>query len=633
MSMLEIAPQIVTGSGGVAASEPLAGATPDPELQRQLDYVIVVADWFIDMGESHIFRGELEEGLKYTHIAASILASQNRDLSSIKIESNLQAVARQLGKIPNLGATATARTPAKGVCLHVMNEALPLGGVTAMAARWMRNDHRERIHCLALLSQEIPVPEELAQAVKEAGGSVFTANQRESFVQRSAWLRSLAREQADFVILHVDVTDVITGAAFGVDGGPPILLVNHTAHLYWAGASVVDLLVNCRGSALEGYWAETYRGIPRYGTVPIPLLEPQAPNGVPAANAANRISVRKEFGIPEAAVVILSVGASFKYLAANGMDFVEICERILRELPEAYVLIVGTREDERWGKAAERTQGRLRALGTMPQARLAKIRDAGDIYIEGFPFGTTTSLLEAGLGGIPVVLAPAECPPPYGTDGVALDDILERPRSVDDYTNKIINLSRNAAARTEEGNKIKRAVAEHHTGPGWKRHLNEVMLALPREHRVHAITKMAATPPQIHEYWVCFKRKWAGSEAILEHAMLRAYAFGLSPRLTKTIQQSCRKYASVRSQQVVPVTLLRLLCNFLLPILPVAWREKLFRTFVSIYQGSLWRRLRQKVARFFCKTDRAQLPYAEYRQVAGEGATGKVTAPRQVQTP
>ena len=71
-----------------------------------------------------------------------------------------------------------------------------------------------------------------------------------------------------------------------------------------------------------------------------------------------------------------------------------------------------------------------------------------------FVDSTITALLEAGLKGIPVVLAPAQCPPPYGSDGVALDDIVERPRTLEEYKNNIIKLSRNSVER-----------AHHRVGP------------------------------------------------------------------------------------------------------------------------------------------------------------------------
>ena len=104
--------------------------------------------------------------------------------------------------------------------------------------------------------------------------------------------------------------------------------------------------------------------------------------------------------------MILTVGPSFKYLPIDGLDFLEIWEEIIKAVPEAVVLAVGFDGDQRWKDASVRVGNRIRTLGAMPHSQLLKVQDAADLYVEALPFGTTTSLLEAGLKGIPVGLAP-----------------------------------------------------------------------------------------------------------------------------------------------------------------------------------------------------------------------------------
>ena len=101
-------------------------------------------------------------------------------------------------------------------------------------------------------------------------------------------------------------------------------------------------------------------------------------------------------------------------------------------------------------------ENRIRTLGAMPHSQLLKVQDAADLYVEAFPFGTTTSLLEAGLKGIPVGLAPAQSPPPYGTDGIALDDILQRPATVAEYQAAMKDLCRSADRRAALGIKVRK---------------------------------------------------------------------------------------------------------------------------------------------------------------------------------
>jgi hypothetical protein len=153
------------------------------------------------------------------------------------------------------------RTGLPDRCLHVLTEALPAGGLTAMATRWIKNDTSGRVHSVALLSSGIPVPTSLLQAVENSGGAIHVADPAGSLVNRAAWLRRLAAIDANYVILHVEQADVICGVAFGVPGGPPVKLVNHAAHVFWIGASAADQVVNCRGSKLEVFWSATYRGV------------------------------------------------------------------------------------------------------------------------------------------------------------------------------------------------------------------------------------------------------------------------------------------------------------------------------------------------------------------------------------
>ena len=84
-------------------------------------------------------------------------------------------------------------------------------------------------------------------------------------------LRALARDTASLVVLHTHGEDVVPAIAFGAAGGPPVTLVDHSAHSFWVGVSAVDLVLNCRGSTLERRWTLHHRGAARCATVPIPL--------------------------------------------------------------------------------------------------------------------------------------------------------------------------------------------------------------------------------------------------------------------------------------------------------------------------------------------------------------------------
>jgi hypothetical protein len=585
-------------------------------MQTKLDYADEIAEWFLGLGEASSLQGDFEQGIKYTYVAATILQRQNRYLSSARAESNLRFVASNLAECRRLGLVKHVnKNDEREVCLHVMSEAVPAGGITAMVTRWMIND-QSRIHSVALLEKQSPIPDGIIQAVTGSGGTIYIAKQGDSILQRAAWLRALAKEVANYTILHIGSSDVLCGAAFGANGGPPVLLVNYTAHTFWTGASIADSVINVRGSALEELWAAKYRGIPRYATVPIPLEKPR-PFTSETAYLQLKHQAKRTLGLEEDSIVILTVGSFFKFLPTEGLDFVKACENILNQVPQAQLLAVGFKGDgdSRWTNASRRVGGRIKTLGVLSHSQLAEIHDATDIYIEGFPFGTTTSLLEAGIKRVSVVLAPAQCPPPYGTDGVALDDILERPGTVADFKTKVIDLCNSADERGIEADRICDAIMQHHTGPGWQQYLEDALRALPEEHCTYALVTPPRTPKVIHEYWATFMEKISfGYEETLEIAVSLALSGGLRPKLTSKVLQACRDFRSVRTLGSIPLPLLIFLCNFLLQMLPISSAHNTFRLFSFLCRPSLFTRMRSKLPPLFGGTEPARPMYGEYRK-------------------
>lgn len=587
------------------------------KMQTKLDYADAIADWFLELGEASSYAGDLEQGINYTYVAATILQRQNRYLSSARFESNLQFIASNLAECNSMELVKHIdKNDEREVCLHVMSEAVPAGGITAMVTRWIRNDP-SRIHSLALFENKSPIPDVIIQAVTNAGGSIYIANQGDSILQQAAWLRALSNEVARYSILHIGSSDVICGAAFGKNGGPPVVLVNYTAHTFWTGATIADSVLNVRGSALEELWVAKYRGIQRYATVPIPLDNPDLITSHATLPLQLKHQAKVALGLEKDSIVILTVGSFFKFLPTEGLDFVEACESILKQVPEAHLLAVGFDGggDSRWTNASRRLGGRIKTLGVLSHARLADIHEATDVYIEGFPFGTTTSLFEAGIKGIPVVLAPAQCPPPYGSDGVALDDFLERPCSVDDYKTKTINLCKSAVERRSQGDELSDVITRHHTVPGWKTYLEDALGSLPEEHSTYALVNPSRTPEAIHEYWATFMSKITfGYEETLEIAVSLALARGLQPRLTSGVRQACCQFRSVRTHGTIPLPLLIFLCNFLLPMLPISSAHNLFRFLSFLCRPSLITRLRSKLPPLLGGTEPVRPMYGEYRK-------------------
>ena len=595
------------------------------QIEQELDYQAAVANWLLDLSDSSLLSSAHNDAIRWVQLAADVLYSQNRYVSSVRMETTLRFLATLLPEARQ--RTSAEDGTKKKTCLHVLNEAFAFGGHTAMATRWMQQDGESRIHSVVLLNQRTPVSSELVQTVSATGGHIYSADPNASLFERAAWLRTLACEQASYVILHLDVNDVIGALAFGRNGGPPTLLVNHAAHIFWVGSSVADRVVNCRGSKLEEYWTTMHRGAVACATIPIPLTDPDVPPFSEAEAARRRQEFKEGVGLPRQATLILTLGASYKYAPVQGLDFLETCKDVLRALPEAFVFAAGVNEDARWRAASKNVGFRLRALGTVTQEQLASLFQASDVYIEGFPFGSTTALLEAGLRGLPVVLTPAECPPPYGSDGVALDDCLQRPSSIEQYKAEIVRLCRQSSEREVLGRKVHNSIRAHHTGMGWRQYLANALRGLPATHQIHPIRSPLRTPPEIYRHWCEFRQTWtANNQSVLEEYILRALSLGLRPTVTTTMQMACKQAGQVRAGRALPLPILVALCNHVLPNLPIFLGRSIFRTAEFLFRKDRMRRLLRGIRRSLNKSWDTPAPSHQYRALQ-RPATASETPP------
>ena len=602
-----------------------------------LDHVEDVASAWLERARAHGLRGQWEPALRAAHVAARVMASQNRRLAWPALEELLHEAAQAVEPGPAAEPAPAATSPA---CLHVLTEALEAGGHSAMARRWILLDPVHPVQEVALLDLDEPVPAALEAAVRARGGRVHRPPPGSGLCGQARWLRALARARARCVVLHVDVADVVAATAFGLPGGPPVMLVNHAAHLHATGVRSADLVLDCRGSWLEQTWTAWHRGARRRATVPIPLDPPGHPAasaaavaGPPAASSA-REAARQALGLRPDAVVALTLGAHFKFRAVDDLDFVATWESLLAAEPRAVLVAAGFAPDARWRAAAARYGGRIVLPGVVPPAQVAHLHAAADLYAEGFAFGTTTALLEAALAGLPALLPPQACAPPLATDGLAVDGLLPRAADAAAYERLARALLRDAAARRRLGARLQQAVRAHHTGAGWQRHLREALAELPPVHRSEPGRPPLPTPVADHRRWTRHAQAWtAGPGACLDRSLLHAVSLGLGGELqawlTPALQASCRRHAATRRGQAIPLPLLRALAWPGLGWATLARRSpagaaRLLRVLSFLTRAGLLRRIGVRTARLLGRAEAPRGAYDDYRPTRG-------TAPSRIE--
>ena len=445
--------------------------------------------WGVRQARACSRRGNLEDMLRWSLLAAKSAVHHGFGwLASRELETLL------LGAAPAVPSPRHADAPGRGGptrWLHVMDKAYLGGGHTSLVLRWLQFDSVSNRHSVVLLSQPDPGHPLLVETVQDAGGSLETLPPDAPLAERAARLRHLAWTRADRVVLHVHPYSVVPAIALGVEGGPPVMLLNHLSQKFWIGGSVADLVLNLRDSALE--WSRAYRGVPRNAILPIPISArgEGCAGSVPAE--ARRVA-RHSLGLPLDSTVLLTIGHHYKYRPLPGIDFLEAAAGVLRACPRAYVMAVGPNEDSRWTAVREATGGRVRAVGR--QRDLAPFHLAADIYLEGFPVGSPTALLEAGLSGIPCIRAPRCVPHPFSADGVALGGVRV-PVDIPDYVGTAIALAESESRRRIEGSALAAAIRAHHAPGSWQRYLHDAEGALPTRHRIYPLLGVAPLPVHV----------------------------------------------------------------------------------------------------------------------------------------
>ena len=267
----------------MAAGDPLR--TLEAVASTRLPLNEAVFDWCLRNARGCLARGALGPTLRWSLLAArSAIHHGFGWLASPELERILLVAASQLP------CRMAGRAPRSGPVrwLHVMDEAHPIGGHSALVRRWMELDPHGSRHSVMILSQRGAVEPRLADAVRVADGVVRMLDPDASLMERAR--RPSGKNfwsHADRVVLHVHPWSVVPVVALGLPGGPPVMLLNHLSQQFWVGGSVAD--TGAQPPRLGAGVEPGLRGIHRNTILPIPLpdatirtRDPRAPARGPA---------------------------------------------------------------------------------------------------------------------------------------------------------------------------------------------------------------------------------------------------------------------------------------------------------------------------------------------------------------
>jgi len=512
-------------------------SAPDPVWRRTANVSRAFFAHCLAEARSRSAARDFDVALQWCSVAAWAASGKGwfGELSSAELEAELLHAAQQL-PVPSRKSAAAGRPR----WLHVMSEAYATLGHTNLCRRWIQFDPTVT-HDVLLLNQRSETPANLEAAVQQAGGRCVVLDAAAPPMERAAALRQYAWENADVVVLHTHPDEVAATVAFGVAGGPPVVFMNHADHVFWVGCSVADLVLEIR---MSGHlWTKQHRGVAGSEILPIPLVAA----GGHAPDLPERKALRRSLGIPDEAVVLLTVGSPAKYAPMPGLDFVAAAREILQANPGTYLVAVGPRDIGDWAAAKLATNGRVLAVGY--QRETTRFCNAADLYIEGFPLGSLTALLEAGEAGLPCVLAPGV--PPFICDSLSLA-ACPQGTDVPDYVQKVTGLIRAAAARAASGRELQQTIRSQHCGAGWLARLEEIKRLIPVRHQVSPDFKPSGVVPGMCDWFLkCLASKSAPPtvSALAERLFAEAWRrTGVNPQVTLALWTELYRLAGEQNE-------------------------------------------------------------------------------------
>ena len=395
------------------------------------------------------------------------------ELERILLDIARKAVPARRDETRRTGSSGNPRN-----VLHVCTNVSVYSGMPGLIRRWIQQD-AGRSHSLVLTKQAPhDVPAGISDGVRRSRGKIHVLNDaRGGLVARARRLREVARS-ADVMVMHAWEQDVVPLMAFAATGNSCRRSSTSTTATTGSGwmPGISDVVANLRASGQR--LSQARRRIEPARNLLLPTIME------PIERKLSRPEAKRQLGLPPDSLVLFSIARPAKFRTINGVSFADAHVPVLKQHDKAMLVVVGAGEErEDWAAAAAQVPGRIRSIGVTTET--AVYFEAADVFVDSFPFGTNTSLLQAASWGVPAVTRhpySAACDI-LGSDMPGLDGNLIRVKDIEEYTAVLSRLITDDAFRVALGQTAYTSVAGQHWGAGWQRTLDEVYrraLTLPR---------------------------------------------------------------------------------------------------------------------------------------------------------
>lgn len=432
----------------------------------------------LTLAEEYTAQGDLSAAVGLAHVAARYAHPANVGLfASPRLERTLCNIGR---KIPQSSAhTSYRRDNNLRNVLHVLSYAQPIGGDSRFAWRWMQEDRNSR-HSVAITTQsdlngKYDIPQVISRAAESSGGFLRVLNAPTSKpLEQACELRSLCQNM-DIVVLHLYPYDIIPvlALAAGCDS-IKTLFINHADHIFWIGASIAHSVVHLRRQSPD--FLKNRRGLrpEQSSLLPVPLGH--------APTLMTREGAKRALGYDPDVVLLLTIATPFKYSAPGETTFLDLVTPVLHQFRNTVLIAIGPSPAGDWRSAHIQTNGRIVACGKRWDNDIYYA--AADVYLDSVPFSSTTSLLEAGSRGIPLLgyrKANQELEL-LGPGAPGFENVMEIASDPELYRTLLSHFISDANFRQQRGHDVQRQILSLHTGKNWVQAVDDVYDKVEQSH-------------------------------------------------------------------------------------------------------------------------------------------------------
>jgi len=333
--------------------------------------------------------------------------------------------------------------------LHVMTEAYEVGGHTRVVENWIKSADENQ--SILINNKNLAIPTFLEYAVSSKNGNIII-NEAKTFLEKANFLATIASKYK-YIVLHHHPHDILPLLAFGTSLFiRPVFFYNHADHIWGCGYSVCSLVMEIQMQGITH--SVKYRGIPKEKTkfIGIPLdLELNI--------QSNDLNEK----------IIITMANAYKFKSIVGLNFQNFIDSILsKDINIKYYIIGVSSDDPDWITLRKKYSNQLFLLGELVKDKVLPILSTATLYVDSFPIGSGTSMIEAMRLGIP---------------SIAYDSILQNVdsyrkysyQSIDDMTTEAFRiLSLSKQTRDELVNEQKKKLLKWHSLENFSFRISEV---------------------------------------------------------------------------------------------------------------------------------------------------------------